>query len=135
MSLFNLPYCYPHGSKVVIWWMQDVGNFVLAREFGINCYTECTECIDLPPRTVITFKNETGAESVVLKSLFQQECLKRGVLFCGGQNICYSHSNADIEDTLQAYRIALEILAEAVNSGDVVQKLEREAVQPVFRQP
>lgn len=106
------------------------GYKVLAREFGVDRYTEC---IGLPPRTVITFKDETGAESLVLKSLFQQECLKRGVLFSGGQNVCYSHSDADIDYTLRVYRAAMEILAEAIKRGDALQRLEGEPVQPVFR--
>jgi len=106
------------------------GYNVLAREFGVDRYTEC---IGLPPRTVVTFKDETGSESLVLKSLFQQECLKRGVLFSGGHNVCYSHSNADIDHTLQAYRSAMEILAEGIKSGDPSQSLEGAPVQPVFR--
>jgi glutamate-1-semialdehyde 2,1-aminomutase/spore coat polysaccharide biosynthesis protein SpsF len=106
------------------------GYKVLAREFGVDRYTEC---IGLPPRTVITFKDETGAESLVLKSLFQQECLKRGVLFSGGQNMCYSHSDADVDYTLRVYRAAMEILAEAIKRGDALQRLEGEPVQPVFR--
>ncbi|HLE92829.1 MAG TPA: aminotransferase class III-fold pyridoxal phosphate-dependent enzyme [Anaerolineales bacterium] len=107
------------------------GYNVLAREFGVDRYTEC---IGLPPRTVVTFKDETGSESLVLKSLFQQECLKRGVLFSGGHNVCYSHSNADIDHTLRAYRAATEIMAEAIRSGDPLQRLEGKPVQAVFRQ-
>jgi len=106
------------------------GYNVLAREFGVDRYTEC---IGLPPRTVVTFKDETGSESLVLKSLFQQECLKRGVLFSGGHNVCYSNSNAEIDHTLQAYRSAMEILAEGIKSGDPSQSLEGAPVQPVFR--
>ncbi len=107
------------------------GYNVLARKFGVECYTEC---IGLPPRTVTTFKDETEKESLVLKSLFQQECLKRGVLFSGSHNVCYSHSNADIDHTLRVYRTAMEILAESIQRGDVMQRLEGEPVQPVFRQ-
>lgn len=106
------------------------GYNVLARQFGVDHYTEC---IGLPPRTVITFKDKAGAESLVFKSLFQQECLKRGVLFSGSQNICYSHSNADIEQTLRVYRAAMEVLADAIKAGDALQRLEGEPVQPVFR--
>jgi glutamate-1-semialdehyde 2,1-aminomutase/spore coat polysaccharide biosynthesis protein SpsF len=106
------------------------GYKVFAREFGVERFTDC---IGLAPRTVITFRDETGAELLVLKSLFQQECLKRGVLFSANQNICYSHSNADVDHTLRTYRTAMEILAEAIKSGDALQKLEGQAVQPVFR--
>ena len=107
------------------------GYNVLAREFGVDRYTEC---IGLPPRTVVTFKDETGSETLVLKSLFQQECLKRAILFSGNHNVCYSHSNTDIDHTLRVYRTAMEILAESIQRGDVMQRLEGEPVQPVFRQ-
>jgi glutamate-1-semialdehyde 2,1-aminomutase/spore coat polysaccharide biosynthesis protein SpsF len=108
------------------------GFNVLAQAFGIN---DLTACIGLPPRTMITFKDEAGEESLLYKSLFQQECLKRGVLFSGGQNICFSHSDADIDQTLRVYRAAMEILAAAVEYGDASQKLEGEPVRPVFRKP
>lgn len=106
------------------------GYNALAQEFGLKQYTQC---LGLSPRTVVTFKDESGQESLLLKSLFQQESLQRGVLFSGNQNICSSHSDADIQHTLQVYRVALEILAEAIRCGDVWQRLRGEPVQPVFR--
>jgi len=106
------------------------GYNVLAKEFGVN---HLTECVGLSPRTLITFKDQAGEESLLYKSLFQQECLKRGVLFSGGQNICFGHSNADIDDTLRVYRAALEILTKAVEHKDAFQRLEGEPVKPVFR--
>lgn len=105
------------------------GYNVLAQEFGIEQYTEC---VGLSPRTAVKFK-DASAKPLVRKSLFQQECLKRGVLFSGGQNICYSHSHADIEYTLRTFRTAMEILAEAIQAGDELQRLEGAPVQPVFR--
>ena len=108
------------------------GYNVLAGEFGVEKYTDC---VGLPPRTVAFFRDENGAESLVLKSLFQQECVRRGVLFSVGHNICYSHSDDDIDYTLQVYRTALEILAQAIQEGNVLERLEGKAVEPVFRQP
>jgi glutamate-1-semialdehyde-2,1-aminomutase len=108
------------------------GYNVLAREFGAE---RCTECIGLPPRTLSTFKDENGGESQLLKSLFQQECFKRGILFSGGQNICYSHTDADIDHTLRVYRAAMEIMTDAIRTEQVLGKLEGEPVQPVFRKP
>jgi glutamate-1-semialdehyde 2,1-aminomutase/spore coat polysaccharide biosynthesis protein SpsF len=106
------------------------GYNVLAKEYGLS---DNTRCIGLAPRTVITFKDQSGAESLMMKSLFQQECLKRGILFSGGQNICFSHSEGDIDHTLRVYRTVMEILADAIRKGDVAQRLEGEPVQPVFR--
>ena len=106
------------------------GYNVLAKEFEVD---HLTECIGLPPRTVITFKDEKGEESLVFKSLFQQECLKRGVLLSGVQHICYKHSDADIEHTLRVLRTAMEILKDAIDSDDTFRRLEGNPVQPVFR--
>jgi len=106
------------------------GYNLAARECGLQGRTEC---VGLAPRTVVTFREETGEESLVLKSLFQQECFRRGVLFSGGHNLCYSHTPKDIDDTLRAYREAMEILAEAITSGTVSEQLEGAPVEPVFR--
>ena len=107
------------------------GYNTLAQEFGIEQHTEC---VGLAPHTVVVFKDETGAESLILKSLFQQECLKRGVLFSVGHNICYSHSDKDVDHTLRVHRTALEILSQAIREGDVLERLEGKPVEPVFRQ-
>ncbi|MFN8535695.1 MAG: aminotransferase class III-fold pyridoxal phosphate-dependent enzyme [Dehalococcoidia bacterium] len=106
------------------------GYNAIAADFGL---AELTECVGLAPRTVLTFKDEQGGESLVYKSLFQQECLKRGVLFSGGQNLCYRHDDDDINRTLEVYREAMAILADAVEAGDALGRLEGPVVEPVFR--
>ncbi|MDP2601854.1 MAG: aminotransferase class III-fold pyridoxal phosphate-dependent enzyme [Deltaproteobacteria bacterium] len=106
------------------------GYHVLAREHGVANYTQCA---GLPPHTVVMFKDAQGRESLEMKSLFMQECLKRGILFSGVQNTCFSHSPADIDTTLRVYNAAMEILADAIRHGTVREKLEGEPVQPVFR--
>lgn len=106
------------------------GYNVLARHFGLD---EQTTCVGLDARTAVTFRDRSGAESLLYKSLVQQECLKRGVLFGGAHNLCFSHSDADIDHTLRTYRAALEILATAIERDDVVQRLDGPRVEPVFR--
>ncbi len=95
--------------------------------------TENTECIGLAPRTVVTFKDKEGKNSLLMKSLFQQEAIKRGILFSGAHCICYSHSVDDIETTLGAYQEALEILARGIKQGRLAELLEGKPVEPVFR--
>ena len=106
------------------------GYTVLARELSLERYTEC---VGFPPRTVISFNDETGKESLLFKSIFQQECLKRGILFSGSQNICYSHSDEDVDYTLRVYRAALDFLKGAISTGNPEKLLEGDPVQPVFR--
>jgi glutamate-1-semialdehyde aminotransferase/spore coat polysaccharide biosynthesis protein SpsF (cytidylyltransferase family) len=107
------------------------GYNVMAREFGLTSYTEC---IGLPPHTVPMFKEHNGADPLALRSLFQQEAIKRGILF-GGHNPSFSHSDADIEKTLRAYKDTFEILAQAIDENKVDEMLEGEKVQPIFRLP
>ena len=124
-------------EKNVIKHIWDQGNKLkdgynkLAREFGISSYTKCE---GWGPRTVIKFVDEKGKESQEMKSLFQQELLKRGILWIYNL-LSYSHSNEDIEKTLEAYVDALTILKKAIDDGNVEKYLEGEKVQQVFRQP
>ena len=106
------------------------GYNALAREVGL---ASLTQCLGYPPRTVLTFADGAGAESLATKSLFQQEMIKRGILIAGGFNLCYAHSDDDIRRTLDACRDALAILARALAEGRVEASLEGPVIQPVFR--
>jgi hypothetical protein len=68
-----------------------------------------------------------------MKSLVQQEMIKRGILWSGFHNMCYSHSDEDVEYTLKCYEAVLPILKNAVDSGNVKQYLKGDPVEPVFR--
>jgi glutamate-1-semialdehyde-2,1-aminomutase len=119
-----IEYIWEQGRK-----LKD-GYNIFVRELGLEKYTQC---IGYPPRTVITFKDEDGNEDLLLKSLFQQECIKRGILFTGAHNICFSHTNKDIDYTLRVYRTVLEIIKDAIERNKVKELLEGEPVEPVFR--
>jgi len=119
-----IPHLWEQGRK-----LQDGVN-VLAREFGVERFVRC---LGLAPRTVVTFSDQSGRESLLIKSLFQQECLKRDVLFSCGHNLCFSHSADDIEYTLRVYRAAMEIVGAAIRQENVSERLEGKPVQAVFR--
>jgi hypothetical protein len=68
-----------------------------------------------------------------MKSLVQQELIKRGVLWSGFHNMCYAHTDEDIAYTLAAYREVLAILRQAVGENALADYLHGEPVQPVFR--
>ncbi|MBF0551519.1 MAG: aminotransferase class III-fold pyridoxal phosphate-dependent enzyme [Deltaproteobacteria bacterium] len=108
------------------------GYNVLARECGL---AEYTQCVGLPPHTVATFSDVDGAGGLVLASLMQQELIKRGVLAHGGANLCYSHSNADVEHYLLALKAAFNYLAKAIDSKQPRTWLEGEPIKEIFRKP
>ena len=102
----------------------------IARSAGLEQHTDCH---GLAPRTVMSFRDADGAESLVLKSLFQQEVLRRGVLSAGYHNVMLAHSDQDVEHLLDAYGAAVAVMAEALADGELEGRLDGPPVQPVFR--
>jgi glutamate-1-semialdehyde 2,1-aminomutase/spore coat polysaccharide biosynthesis protein SpsF len=86
-----------------------------------------------PPRSTLTFSDQTGDPSTVLRGLFLQECHKRGVLFGGPILPTYSHTSDDIAETLRAIADAFEVMERALASGDPAQLLEGRPPGTVFR--
>jgi glutamate-1-semialdehyde 2,1-aminomutase len=91
-----------------------------------------TRCFGMDARTIVTFDPKAG-NPLELKSLLQQEMIKRGVLWSGFHNVSFAHTDADVEHTLAAYREALPIVVSAVQNGVVRKSLRGAPVEPVFR--
>lgn len=105
-----------------------VGYNKIAEKLGMS-YTKCSgfDC-----RTIITFDASAG-NPLEMKSLVQQEMIKRGILWGGFHNLSFSHSDGDIEYTLKTYNEVLPILKKAVDENNVKGSLRGEPVGPVFR--
>ncbi|MGB5893652.1 MAG: aminotransferase class III-fold pyridoxal phosphate-dependent enzyme [Ignavibacteriaceae bacterium] len=91
-----------------------------------------TKCIGYECRSLITFDANAG-NPLEIKALVQQEMIKRGILWGGFHNMCFSHADADVEYTLKVYREVLPILKKAVDENNVMKYLNGEPVAPVFR--
>jgi glutamate-1-semialdehyde aminotransferase len=118
-----IPYIWETGERL------HRGMNELAATIGLN-FTMTGN----PPRGGILIKNERGEEDLLLKSIFLQETVKRGILFGGPVFICYSHTSDDIEATLKASGEAMEVLKRAIDSGDPASYLEGEPIGVVFRE-
>jgi glutamate-1-semialdehyde aminotransferase len=104
----------------------------LAESLGLDF----TRCVGLGCRTMVTFEAKggaAGANPLEMKSLVQQELIRRGVLWAGFHNLSFSHSRDDVDHLLAAYREALGVLKAALAKGDVRGALLGEPVEPVFR--
>lgn len=121
----NVPeYLAKQGKK-----LRD-GYNQIANELGIDY----TKCFGFDCRTIITFDGEkSGCNPLEMKSLVQQEMIKRGILWGGFHNISFSHSDEDVEYTLKAYKDVLPILKSAVEEKNIRKYLRGEPVEPVFR--
>lgn len=72
-------------------------------------------------------------DTLLVKSLLQQEMIRRGVLFTGYNYISYSHKLEHIQFTLRALNESLAVLAEALDAGQLALRLEGKPVSEVFR--
>lgn len=101
----------------------------LVCQLGMEQYTHC---IGYNCRSMVTFAPLAG-NALELKTLMQQEMIKRGILWAGFHNMCFSHTDEDIQYTLSAYADVLPLVKTAIESGDVRQYLQGEVLEAVFR--
>ncbi len=97
-----------------------------------NNLSAVTTCQGFDCRTIITF-NASAGDPLILKSFVQQEMIKRGVLWGGFHNVCFTHTQDDLNHTLQAYEEVLPLLAEAIEKGNIESMLLGKPVEAVFR--
>ncbi len=101
----------------------------IATELGIR---DITYCKGHPARAMTVF-DDKGGQGLLMKSLVQQELIRRGILWSGFHNMCYSHTEADLDYTLEAFGEVLAKLKGALEAGDLASRLRGKPVQPVFR--
>lgn len=99
----------------------------LSEELGA---TNLTQCKGYPCRTLVTLTVDNPLE---VKAYFQQEMVKRGILWQGMHNMMYNHSQEDIDYTLKAYREVIPLVKDAVEKDEVTTRLKGEPLEAVFR--
>jgi glutamate-1-semialdehyde aminotransferase len=102
----------------------------LAGEHGL---LDVFECLGPAARTEIRFRASDQPEELKRKSLWQQECARRGIIFTGPHNVTFSHTDEDIERTLEAYDSAMPVLGQAIEEGTIEKRLEGLDTRPIFK--
>ncbi|MEC7641747.1 MAG: aminotransferase class III-fold pyridoxal phosphate-dependent enzyme [Nitrospinota bacterium] len=117
--------------------LNEVGSLLkdnfnkLADQYGL---TEFTGCVGYPCRTVVTFDGQGRFDSLEMKSYFQQELLRRGILWAGYHALSFSHQREDIEMTLNAFEDVMKLFKKIVDGSQSLRSfIEGEPVKPVFR--
>jgi glutamate-1-semialdehyde 2,1-aminomutase/spore coat polysaccharide biosynthesis protein SpsF len=88
--------------------------------------------VGAPPWAILTFKDQSKTSKEAIKTLFLREMIAAGVLINASHNICFAHTAADFAQTLSAYDHALEVLADALDQGDVERRLGNQIIRPIF---
>ncbi len=105
----------------------------LTAELGLNGFTRA---VGFGARSMVVFEAKeqaAGQNPLLLKSVLQQEMIKRGALWGGFNTLCLAHTEADIAHVLEAYRAALGVLQEALSKNALAKTLRGEPLEPVFR--
>ena len=119
-----IDYFYKQGRR-----LTD-GYNELVQKHGLS---DITGTIGLPAHSAIFFNQAGRRDLPIIKSLFQQEVLKRGILTIGVHNLCFSLTDDDVQKTLTAYDEALAVLKKAIDLERVADHLEGEPITPVFK--
>jgi glutamate-1-semialdehyde 2,1-aminomutase len=67
------------------------------------------------------------------KTLLLQEMLRNGVLVLNTHDVTTAFTDADVELVAHAYAAALAAVADGLEAGDLVERLECEPIRPLFR--
>lgn len=105
---------------------DGIQHFV--RDLGLSKYFECIgrDCCLL-----YTTNDEAGKPSQAFRTLFLQETIRRGVI-APAFGVSYSHTDLDIDLTIEIIGESLSIYRKALSDG-IEQYLSSAPVKPVFR--
>jgi glutamate-1-semialdehyde 2,1-aminomutase/spore coat polysaccharide biosynthesis protein SpsF len=103
----------------------------LAKSHGLEEYVQC---IGYPCRSIISFSGNGHFDELEMKSFFQQELIRRAILWAAYHALSWSHSEADIQLTLNAFDETMTLFKQVVNKKLSLRgEIEGEPVKPVFR--
>ena len=95
---------------------------------------EFMQCIGYPCRSIIAFNGRGKYNELELKSILQQELVRRGVLWAAYHAISWSHTIAEINLTLEAYDESMLVVKNIITKGGRVKDhIEGSTITPVFR--
>ncbi|MGB8013856.1 MAG: aminotransferase class III-fold pyridoxal phosphate-dependent enzyme [Terriglobales bacterium] len=106
------------------------GLNALAKEAGLQ---DRIQCIGYPFWSLLKFLDAAGKDSLLMRSLFTQECVKRGVLLLATHNMTAAHDPLAIEQTLRVYAEVCKTMAKWLSEAHPEEHLEGEMIQPVFK--
>jgi len=84
------------------------------------------------PWAIFAYRDHPYGSKEAIKTLFLREMIAAGVLVNASHNICFAHTDADVERVLAAYDHALAALREALDRRDISQRLGNQVIKSIF---
>lgn len=86
-----------------------------------------------PVKTAFNFFEVEDSSPLEIKTYFQQECAKRGLLFIGYHLPSYAHKKEEIQFTLDVYDAVFESFKKVTQKGNLRKFLEGAVVTQIFK--
>lgn len=102
--------------------LQAIRTNQLVGHVGVHGHPSCL---------VFSTRDQAKKPSQPFRTLFMQECIKRGLL-APNLVISYSHKSQDIDQTIEIMNEAMQVYRKALDEG-IEHYLEGRSVQPVYR--
>lgn len=99
----------------------------LAQNLNVNIQLEGYPC-----RMAFTYADDQGKKDWLYNSIFMQECVKRGVLLGWSIFPCYTHTDEDIDFTLNVFEDAMKVYKKAMQSSNPASFMEGEPLKIVL---
>jgi glutamate-1-semialdehyde 2,1-aminomutase/spore coat polysaccharide biosynthesis protein SpsF len=107
------------------------GFNILAKQHNLEDFIQC---IGYPCRTIVSFNGQGIYDQLEMKSIFQQELIRRGILWAAYHALSWSHNDKNIEATLNAFDSAMLVFKNIKNTNKpLLNFIEGTPVKPVFR--
>ena len=118
----TIKYCWSLGKRLLDGWNKIVQSFDLD-----------TKMIGYPIRMTLKCFDSKGQESAALKSLILQEMIKNGIFLSPGPTfLCYSHTEIDINVTLDSLEKICKQISSKIKNDDYAKYVEGKIPAPIW---
>jgi glutamate-1-semialdehyde aminotransferase/spore coat polysaccharide biosynthesis protein SpsF (cytidylyltransferase family) len=117
-------------------YIEDTGQYMINEINYLiknNNLENYISIIGFPFKSVINFHNNDKFTSLEMKTYFQQECAKRGILFIGYHLISYAHTLEHINYTLSVYNEIMQNMHTHITNNTLINSLEGRVLTQIFK--
>ena len=119
---------HAHIEKLGTYLIEEIKNLITKHDLSRQ-----VSIIGYPFKSVFNFADDGNYAPLELKTYFQQECARRGVLFIGYHLVTYAHKKKHIDFTLDAYDQVMSSFKNVLRNNKLMESLAGTVVTQIFK--
>ena len=127
IEILERPNSFPHILSLGNKWINAIKQMI--EEKGLREYVEV---YGVSPHAGPTFKTVGPIHSHDLFTIYQQTLIENNILSVGVNNFCLTHTDEDIQKLIDAANKGLDLVAQAIKTGDPDSLIKGEKFRPIF---